>query len=108
MTTEKYDIRKRGEIEVLKAFLYKTCIGDCLSVHLYDKITKKVYAGNIHLSSYKKEEIQEKKKQKEFKVWVEFERIIEADSQDDAEVIFGDELKIEDIIINSQEVKDDK
>ena len=47
-------------------------------------------------------------KQKEFKVWVEFERIIEADSQDDAEVIFGDELKIEDIIINSQEVKDDK
>src|SRR3990172_4606948 len=46
-------------------------------------------------------------KQKEFKVWVEFERIIEADSQDDAEVIFGDELKIEDIIINSQEVKDE-
>jgi hypothetical protein len=36
-----------------------------------------------------------------YKVWVEFERTIEAKSQDEAEIIFKHELELEDIIINS-------
>ncbi len=44
-------------------------------------------------------------KNKIFKVWVEFEREIKAKNQDEAETIFGDELKITDMIINSQEMK---
>lgn len=39
-----------------------------------------------------------------FKVWTELEKEIEAESQDEAERIFEDELKIEDIIINSEEI----
>jgi hypothetical protein len=44
---------------------------------------------------------------KKFNVWVELNKEIEAKNQDEAETIFGDELKIEDIIINSQEIKDE-
>ena len=56
-TEDKYKIRTKKEIELLKAFLYKGLYGDFMSVHIYDKITKKVYVGNIEVSSYKKEEI---------------------------------------------------
>ena len=55
--TDKYNIRNISEIQVLKAFLYKGYGGDIMSIHIYDKVTKKVYVGNIGLSSYKKEEI---------------------------------------------------
>ena len=54
---EKYKIRKKGEIEVLKCFLYKAIGGDMLSIHVYDTITKRVYAGILDVSSYRKEEI---------------------------------------------------
>lgn len=55
---EKYNrLRKKKEIEFLKAFLYKSYGGDCLSIFVYDTISKKVYAGNIHASSWKKEDL---------------------------------------------------
>ena len=54
----KYNIRKKEDIEVIKSFLYKGYGGDYLSVHIYDKITKKVYAGNVHVSSWTKKEIE--------------------------------------------------
>ena len=56
--TKKYSIRKKKELEIIKVFLYKAYGGDMLSIHIYDKITKKVYAGNIGISSWKKEEIE--------------------------------------------------
>ena len=55
--TEIYDIRKKRDIEVIKAFLYKSYGGDVFSIQIFDKITKKVYAGTIHISNWKKEEI---------------------------------------------------
>ena len=56
----KYDLRREGEIEVIKSFLYKALYGDCLNIFVYDKITKKVYAGNLSEAGYSKKELKQK------------------------------------------------
>ena len=60
-TTDKHDLRKKKDLEILKSFLYKGYGGDILSIHVFDRITKRVYAGNIHISNWKREEILKKK-----------------------------------------------
>ena len=45
------------------------------------------------------------RKLKKYKVWAEFERVILAYSQNEAEKIFVNNMNMDNIIINSQEIK---
>lgn len=50
---EKDTWRTQKDLEIVKAFVYDGIYGDdFLAIHIYDKKSKRVFAGNIKLSSY--------------------------------------------------------
>ena len=41
------DFRKQKDIRIVRCFVYEGIGGDCISLTITDKITGKVYAGNL-------------------------------------------------------------
>jgi len=49
--------RTQKDLEIVKAFLYND--NSLLQIHIYDKKTKRMFAGAIHTSSYSRKEMLE-------------------------------------------------
>ena len=54
---ERETWRTQGDLEIVKCFLYNE--GSILQIHVYDKRTKRMFAGAIHTSSYSRKEMLE-------------------------------------------------
>lgn len=54
---ERETWRTQGDLEIVKSFLYNE--GSVLQIHIYDKKTKRMFAGAIRTSSYSRKDIKE-------------------------------------------------